>query len=239
MPGQTSDPSVLQVSSSSKLLIDLREDALAVMENLVLENTSDRIFNPGPGGLRIPLPAGSSSGSPIEGGARLEANESSTMLLRDAIPPTSLAMPVQARFGFFIPTAGESRITLRQPMPFGIESPVVMVPEGHHLSITAPGLQAVAPQPDDRGGRIQIFQLASVPRNGVLSISVSGLPTRGSLGKTDRDGAGCGACFRGAARVCAGARSKHDQTIAARSSLPSWSRWNVRDGSTLEPTMRS
>ena len=184
VPGQTSDPAVLQVSSSSKLLVDLREDALAVMENLVLENTSDRIFNPGPGGLRIPLPAGSSSGSPMEGGARLEANESSTMLLREAIPPTSLATPAQARFGFFIPTAGESRITLRQPMPFGIESPVVMVPEGHHLSITAPSLQAVAPQPDDRGGQIQIFQLASVPRNGVLSISVSGLPTRGSLGKT-------------------------------------------------------
>jgi hypothetical protein len=184
VPGQTSDPSVLQVSSSSKLLIDLREDALAVMENLVLENTSDRIFNPGPGGLRIPLPAGSSSGSPIEGGARLEASESSTMLLRDAVPPTSLAVPVQARFGFFIPTAGESRITFRQPMPLGIESPVVMVPEDHHLGLIAPGLQAVAPQADDRGGRIQIFQLASVPRNGVLSISVSGLPTRGSLGKT-------------------------------------------------------
>jgi hypothetical protein len=182
--GQTSDPSVLQVSSASKLLIDLREDALAVMENLVLENTSDRIFNPGQGGLRIPLPAGSSSGSPIEGGARLEAKESSTMLLRDAIPPTSLAIPVQARFGFFIPTAGESRITLRQPMPFGIESPVVMVAENHHLSLTAPGLQAVAPQADDRGGRIQIFKLASVPRNGVLSISVSGLPARGSLGRT-------------------------------------------------------
>jgi len=39
-------------------------------------------------------------------------------------------------------------------------------------------------QTDDRGARIQIFQLASVPRNGVLSITVSGLPTRGALGKT-------------------------------------------------------
>jgi hypothetical protein len=39
-------------------------------------------------------------------------------------------------------------------------------------------------QTDERGARIQIFQLASVPRNGVLSITVSGLPTRGALGKT-------------------------------------------------------
>jgi hypothetical protein len=59
-----------------------------------------------------------------------------------------------------------------------------MVPESVHLTLAAPGLQAMVSQTDDRGARIQIFQLASVPRNGVLSITVSGLPTRGALGKT-------------------------------------------------------
>jgi hypothetical protein len=161
VPGQTNDPSVLQVSSSSKLLIDLREDALAVMENLVLENTSDRFFSAGQGGLPIPLPAGSSNGSPIEGGARLEPLESSTMFLRDAVPPAD-----------------------SDGMPLGIESPVVMVPENDHLALAAPGLQTMAPQTDDRGARMLLFQLASVPRNGVLSITVSGMPTRASVGKT-------------------------------------------------------
>jgi len=185
VPGQTSDPSVLQVSSSSKMLIDLREDALAVMENLVLENTSDRVFSPGQGGLPVPLPAGASNGSAIEGGARLEPDQSSTMFLREAVPPASSSgIPVQARFGFFLPTAGESRITFRQPMPLGIESPLVMVPETAHLTLTAPGLQAMPSQTDDRGARMQLFQFASVPRNGVLSIAISGLPARGSLGKT-------------------------------------------------------
>jgi len=69
-------------------------------------------------------------------------------------------------------------------MPLGLENPVVMVPESVHLTLAAPGLQAMVSQTDDRGARIQIFQLASVPRNGVLSITVSGLPTRGALGKT-------------------------------------------------------
>ena len=185
VPGRTSDPSVLQVSAASKLLIDLREDALAIMENLVLENTSDRVFSAGPGGLPVPLPAGASRGSPIEGGARLEADESSTMFLREAVPPANFrGIPVQARFGFFLPTAGENTIAFRQPMPLGIQSPVVMVPEAARLTLTAPGLQAMASQTDDRGARMLIFQLASVPRNGVLSITVSGLPTRGSLGKT-------------------------------------------------------
>jgi hypothetical protein len=181
----TSDPSVVRVSSSSKLLIDLREDALAVMENLVLENTSDRIFRADHGGIAIPLPSGANDVEAIEGSARLELEQGSTLFLREAIPPASShTPPVQARFGYFVPAAGENAITLRQPMPLGIEEPVVMVPETVHLTLAAPGLHAMAPQTDDRGARILIFQLASVPRNGVLSITVSGLPTRGGLGKT-------------------------------------------------------
>ncbi|MGA7742908.1 MAG: hypothetical protein WCE40_13810 [Polyangia bacterium] len=184
VPGHTSDPSVLQVSSSSKLLVDLREDALVVMENLVLNNTSDRIFRAGAGGLAIPLPAVANNVTAIEGGARLELDNGSALSLREAIPPAkSHGIPVQARFGFFLPTAGEGSITIRQPVPLGIDSPVVMVPEADHLTLTAPGLQALAPQTDDRGARMLIFQLASVPRNGILTITVSGLPARSRLGQ--------------------------------------------------------
>ena len=185
VPGRTSDLSVLQISSSSKLLIDLREDALAVMENLVLENASDKIFQAGPAGLAVPLPAGTNNVTALEGGAHLELAEGATMFLREAVPPQDAhGIPVQARFGFFLSTTGEGSITIRQPMPLGIETPVLMVPESHHLKLEAPGLQAMAPQTDDRGAGMQIFQLASVPRNGVLTITVSGLPTRASLGKT-------------------------------------------------------
>jgi hypothetical protein len=185
VPGRTSESSVLQISSSSKLLIDLREDALAVMENLVLENNSDKIFQAGPAGLAVPLPAGANNLGALEGGAHLELSEGATMALREAVPPQdALGIPVQARFGFFLPTGGEGSLTIRQPMPLGIETPVLMVPESHHLKLAAPGLQAMAPQTDDRGAGMQIFQLASVPRNGVLTITVSGLPTRASLGKT-------------------------------------------------------
>jgi len=181
----TSDPSVLRVSSSSKMLIDLREDALAVMENQVLENTSDRIFRSDRGGIAIPLPPGASNAEAIEGSSPLELGQGSSLLLRRAIPPSSSRVPpVQARFGFFVSTAGESSITLRQPMPMGIETPVVMVPDEDHLKLSAPGLQALAPQADDRGSQVQVFQLASVPRNGVLRITVSGLPTRSRLGHT-------------------------------------------------------
>jgi len=182
--GQTSDPSVLHVSNSSKFLIDLREDALAIMENLVLENTSGQIFRAGAAGLPIPLPAGANNTSSIEGGAHLDIAEDATVLLREAIPPAnSQGIPVQARLGFFVPTAGQSTLTIRQPMPFGLDGPLIMVPERSHLTLAAPGLQALAPQADDEGAPMRIYQLASVPRNGVLAITVSGVPRRGGLGK--------------------------------------------------------
>ena len=185
VPGRTSDSSVLQISSSSKLLIDLREDALAVMENLVFENTSAQIFQAGPGGLAVPLPAEAHDASVLEGGEPLELSRGGAMLLREAVPPSEAhGIPVQARFGFFLSTTGEGSMTIRQPMPLGIETPVLMVPESHHLRLAAPGLQAMAPQTDGGRAGMQIFQLASVPRNGVLTITVSGLPTRASLGKT-------------------------------------------------------
>jgi len=185
LSGHTSDPSVLKVSSSSKLFIDLREDALAVMENLVLENTSDKIFSAGQTGLAIPLPAGANNIGALEGGAHLGMQEGASMFLREAIPPAAApGIPVQARFGFFVPTTGEGSITLRQPMPLGLDTALIMVPERSHLTLSVPGLQAVAPQADDEGAQLHIFQLAAVPRNGVLTITVSGLPTRGRLGKT-------------------------------------------------------
>ncbi|HEX7596924.1 MAG TPA: hypothetical protein VF518_01850 [Polyangia bacterium] len=181
----TSDPSVLQGSNSSKMMIDRREEALEIMENLVLENTAKKVFLPGQSGLPIPLPVEATNAEAIEGGNRLSGDKGSTLFLHDPVPPSAPGqVPVQARFGFFMPTGGESSLTFRQPMPFGLERPVVMLPEATHLTLSAPGVQAMAPQSDDHGRHVQIYQLASVPRNGVLVFTLTGLPTRGTLGKS-------------------------------------------------------
>jgi len=86
------------------------------MENLVLENTSDRIFRADRGGIAIPLPAGAHDVEAIEGSARMQLEQGSTLFLREAIPPASSPTPpVQARFGFFVSTAGETPLRSASP----------------------------------------------------------------------------------------------------------------------------
>jgi len=118
-------------------------------------------------------------------------------------------------------------------MPLGLENPVVMVPESVHLTLAAPGLQAMVSQTDDvEGARIQIFQLASVPRNGVLSITVSGLPTRGALAKPSRRcwwRLWCSRWVLGWRRTRVEkrptkSRGRRDELFA------SWSKWNAHGG---------
>ena len=46
----TRDPSVLRLDPRTKVIVDLREEALAVMVGLFFRNTSQEIFDPGPRG---------------------------------------------------------------------------------------------------------------------------------------------------------------------------------------------
>jgi hypothetical protein len=185
IPSTTKDVSVLRVSGDSKILIDLREDKLEIMENLVVENTSDQIFQSERGGVAVPLPAEANSVEVIAGGSPLDTTKEGGLFLPANIPPSQpTQMPVQARFGFYIPTAKESSVTIRQPMPLGMEGPVVMIPAAAGLTLGAPGMKALPSQDDDRGGKMLVFELPSVPRNGVLTLSLVGLPSPNALGKT-------------------------------------------------------
>ncbi len=184
IPGVTTDASVLRVSGESKILIDLREDKLEVMENLVIENTSDRIFKAKRGEIAIPLPAEVSGVEVIAGGSPLDTGPNGGLFLPPIIAPSQPTQtPVQARFGFYVQAAGEKHVTIRQPMPLGMEEAWLMIPASSGLRLNAPGLKALPAQDDDRGGKMLVFQLASVPRNGLLTLSVSGLPSRSPLGR--------------------------------------------------------
>jgi hypothetical protein len=184
---RTSDRSVLRPGAGSRLVIDLREEALAVMENLVIDNTSDRLFDPGRAGLALPLPDGATGVEAIEGGVPLEV-KGSELRLTGAIAPRAgqlLGSPerAQARFGFYLPTAGRPEIELRQPMPLGLPEPLLLVPESARLRVEAAGLRVLPPQTDDANRSILMYQLPSVPPGGILRVRLGGLPVRGRTGK--------------------------------------------------------
>ena len=52
------DPSVMTIGPGARVVVQMREDTLQFLEMLPLENTSDKLFDPGAGALEIPLPDG-------------------------------------------------------------------------------------------------------------------------------------------------------------------------------------
>jgi hypothetical protein len=112
----THDLRQLRVSERSHFIIEIRDETAQVVENLIIENGATSPLDPGPTGLRLPLPAGATgaevlgeAGSPfrLEGGA---------VVYKGHIPPG----PVELRVGFFLPIE-DSAITFRQPVPVSFD----------------------------------------------------------------------------------------------------------------------
>lgn len=180
---RTNDLSVLRVGAGSRIVLDLREEALVVMEELVLENTSDKIFEPGPHGLALPIPDGGKEAEVIPGGVPLKA-EGSSVAVTGGIPPLTSGMPVRARFGMTIATHNHGEIDIRQPVPMGLPTPLLFVPDNLGLTVQAAGLHEMPPQTDDAKNVIHIFQLPSVATAGILRFTVAGLPVRSHIATT-------------------------------------------------------
>jgi hypothetical protein len=179
---RTGDVSALRMGPGSRLVLDLREDSLVVMEELVLENTSDKIFQPGPNGLMLPVPDGGKDVEIIPGGVPLKA-EGSSVAVTGGIPPVTSGMPVRARFGMTIAARNRGEIEIRQPVPMGLPTPLLFVPDNLGLTVQAAGLREMPPQTDDAKSVVHIFELPSVPNGGILRFTVTGMPTRSHTGQ--------------------------------------------------------
>ena len=55
---RTADPAAITIGAGGRIVVQMREDTLQILEFLPLENTSDKMFDPGPGAFEIPLPGG-------------------------------------------------------------------------------------------------------------------------------------------------------------------------------------
>ncbi len=56
--GRTGDPAAMTIGDGGRVIIQMHEDNLQFLEMFPLENRSDKMFDPGPGALEIPLPQG-------------------------------------------------------------------------------------------------------------------------------------------------------------------------------------
>jgi hypothetical protein len=180
--GKTSDLSVLRISSDSRMMVELREDAIGIMQNLLVENTSDKVFDPGQRGLFIPLSDGFAGAEKLPGGAELEIKEGAGVFLHTLVPPTQ-APAVQVRVGYVLATHETPEFDIVQPMPFGLQGGLILVPNEFSIELSAPGLRALPPARDDDGNVMRMYDLDAVAPGQALRMTVRGLPTRNQVGK--------------------------------------------------------
>jgi hypothetical protein len=181
---RTSDPSVLKLDPQTKVIIDLREDALAIMVGLFFRNTSQEIFDPGEQGLMIPLPEGAVNAQEIEGGEPLEVLPGKGVLLKSAIPPDSAAnVMTNARFGYVLPAEGADTLEIPQVFPVVMPSPFLLVPHKSGLKLEASGLKPLPDEIDGSGDKTFAFTTPPVAAGGTLTMTVSGIPGRKRTGR--------------------------------------------------------
>jgi len=184
LPGRTSELSALRISSSSRMMVELREDAIGVLQNLHVENTSDKVFDPGPRGLFIPLPEGFAGAEKLPGGVDLEIKEGVGAFLHALLPPTqSPGATAQVRLGYVLTTHETPDYEIVQPMPLGLQGGLVMIPGDFAIGLSSPGLRTRPPERDDNGNELRMFEMDSVAPGQALHLTVLGLPTRQAAGK--------------------------------------------------------
>jgi hypothetical protein len=184
IPGRTNDLSVLRISSGSRMMVELREDAVAVLQNLVVENPSDKVFDPGPGGLLIPLPEGFTNAEKLPGGSEVEIKEGVGAILRSPVPPMKSPMEfTQVRVGYVLGTHESRDFEIVQPMPIAMQGGLVLVPADYPIKLSAPGMRTRPTERDDNGNELRMFDLDAVEPGHALRLTVHGLPTHDQSGK--------------------------------------------------------
>ena len=184
VPAKTSDLSVLRISPETRMMVEVREEALSVLQNLIVENTSNKVFDPGPSGLFIPLPEGFAGAEKLPGGADIDLKEGVGAFLRTPLPPAqSVGALAQVRLGYLLTTHETADYEIVHPMPLGMAGGIVMVPGENPVTLSAPGLRMRPPERDDNGNELRMYDLDAVPPGQALHLTVRGLPTREQAGK--------------------------------------------------------
>jgi hypothetical protein len=182
--GRTDDVSVLRFDNRSKIIFEVGEDALQVMEQIVFKNVSEKMFDPGPAGVLVPLPDGFEGAREIEGTTPLDVRAGQGAAVKSPIAPNNGALSaVQMRVGFVIPASGSQTLDFRQKLPFGLEGALLLIPGNANLTPEAPGLKYEGERADAQGHAVKIYDLDAIAPGGTLALTVRGLPALNRRGR--------------------------------------------------------
>jgi hypothetical protein len=186
--GRTSDPSVITIGSGGRIIAQMREDALSFLEMLPLENTSDKLFDPGPGAVEIPLPKGFVAAEGAEGTHKIEVRQNHGVAVHGVIGPKRAMRDLDAKsagnevtFVFGLPYLGDTR-DFEQPMPAGMGRTTLIYEQLANLNITGPGVSARESR-ELNGRKYWVAAIEALPPGGALKLTLSGLPSTDATGR--------------------------------------------------------
>jgi len=185
---RTADPQAIAIGANGRIVFQMQEDTLQVIEILPLENRSEKMFDPSPGAIEIPLPQGFVSAEVQETDRKMEVRQNHGIAVHGLIPPKSAAVGTnphdggqEVEFGFVLPYHGETRDFV-QPMPNGIGPFTLITQEIPGLTVTGTG---VGPRQERElnGRKFWVMPVESVSPGGTLEMTLHGLPSSDSSGQ--------------------------------------------------------
>lgn len=186
VPQRTSDPSAIVVATGGRLVLQVRDDVVSFIETLPLQNASGKIFDPGPGGVEIPLPSEAVNAEGAEGEHKIEIRKGVGVAIHGIIPPRRPVAPNQkspdeVTFGFVLPMRG-STLGFEQRFPNGFGEFTFVMEQLAGLSIESD--QITGRQERELGPKkYWLMRGAPIPPGGTLRFKVTGLPVPDQTGK--------------------------------------------------------
>jgi hypothetical protein len=185
---RTADPSVMTIGAGARIVLQMHEDTLQFLEMFPFENNSDKMFDPGPGAIEIPLPDGFVSAQAQESERKIDVRANHGMAVHGAFTPkratlgtTSKNAGHEVAFGFVLPYHGSTRGFV-QPMPNGIGPFTLITEQIPGLTVSGPGIGER--QERELGGRkYWVMPVEGVPAGGVVAFTMEGLPSTDSTGR--------------------------------------------------------
>ena len=186
--GRTADASVMTIGEGGRVIVQMHEDTLQFLEMLPLENVSDKIFDPGPGAVEIPLPQGFVGAEAQESDRKVEVRQNHGMAVHGVFTPrrslggtTAKTAGQEVVFGFVLPYHGDTR-DFTQRMPNGMGAGTLITEQIAGLSVSGPGIGARQAR-ELSGRKYWVMPIEPIPAGGVLSFTLTGLPSTDATGQ--------------------------------------------------------
>jgi hypothetical protein len=186
---RTADPSAVNIGAGGRIVFQMMQDALVVLEFLPLENNSDKMFDPSPGAIEIPLPSGHVGAQVKEGDRKLEVRKDHGIAVHGPIVPQRSIIASgdktavqEVVFQFVLPYRGDSH-DFEQKMPNGI-GPSTLIIDQKLANLTASGPGVGAREERSLGGKkYWVMPVEAVAPGGTLRFTLTGLPSTPSGGR--------------------------------------------------------